>query len=125
MSVLEEYAWPGNVRELKHVLEQALVEAQGMIIERESLEHALRVQQGAAATPSAQPVASSVKDRIRRAWLDELRELYHQYGGNISKIARVAGRDRRTVRKDLQEMGEHTSLKEQSGRQGLTGNGGQ
>jgi transcriptional regulator of acetoin/glycerol metabolism len=43
---VEAYAWPGNVAELKHVLEQAFVEAQGTVIPRERLEHALRVQHG-------------------------------------------------------------------------------
>lgn len=118
LSVLEAYAWPGNVPELKHVLEQALVEAQGAIIHREGLEHALRVQRGAASTPAAQAVGSSVKDRINRAWQDNLRDLYRQYGGNISRIASAAGRDRRTVRKTLQDMGEHPVGKEQEGGDG-------
>jgi DNA-binding NtrC family response regulator len=113
LSLLESYTWPGNVPELKHVLEQALVEAQGSVIRREPLEHALRVQRGSASTPEAQAVASSVKDRIQRTWQDNLRDLYRQYGGNISRIASAAGRDRRTVRKTLQEMGEHPSRKEQ------------
>ncbi len=114
LSVLEAYAWPGNVPELKHVLEQVLVEAQGAVIRREPLEHALRVQQGAAWTPAAQAVASSAKDRIKRAWQDSLRDLYRQYGGNISRIASAAGRDRRTVRKTLQDMGEHPARKERA-----------
>lgn len=112
LSVLEAHAWPGNVPELKHVLEQALVEARGTVIRREALEHALRVQRGAASTPAAQAVVSSVKDRIKRAWQDNLRELYRQYDGNISRIASAAGRDRRTVRKALQDMGEHPARKE-------------
>ena len=118
LSVLEAYAWPGNVPELKHVLEQALVETQGAVIRREALEHALRVQRGAASTPAAQAVASSVKDRIQRAWQDNLRDLYRQYGGNISRIASAAGRDRRTVRKTLQDMGQHPARKERGGGDG-------
>jgi DNA-binding NtrC family response regulator len=118
LSVLEAYAWPGNVPELKHVLEQALVEAQGTVIRRAALEHALRVQQGAASTPAAQAVACSVKDRIQRTWEDSLRDLYRQYGGNISRIASAAGRDRRTVRKALRDMGEHPLRKEQAGGKG-------
>jgi len=114
LSVLEAHDWPGNVPELKHVLEQALVEAQGAVIWREALERALRVQRGAASTPAAEAVASSVKDRIKRAWQDSLRELYRQYGGNISRIASAAGRDRRTVRKTLQDMGEHPARKERA-----------
>ncbi len=118
LSVLEAYAWPGNVPELKHVLEQALVEAQGTVIRREALEHALRVQRGAASTPAAQAVACSVKDRIQRTWQESLRDLYRQYGGNISRIASVAGLDRRTVRKALRDMGEHPVRKERAGGKG-------
>jgi DNA-binding NtrC family response regulator len=118
LSVLEAYTWPGNLRELKQVLEQVLVEAQGAVIRREALEHALRVQRGAASTPAAQTVGSSVKDQINRAWQDNLRDLYRQYGGNISRIANVAGRDRRTVRKTLQDMGEHPVRKERAGGDG-------
>lgn len=115
LTTLEAYAWPGNVAELKHVLEQAFVEAQGTVIPRERLEHALRVQQGAASTPAVHATASSVKDRIKLAWQDTLRALYRQHGGNISRIASAAGRDRRTVRKTLQEMGEHPARKERAG----------
>jgi DNA-binding NtrC family response regulator len=118
LAALEAYAWPGNVPELKHVLEQALVEAQGTVIRREALEHALRVQRGAASTPTAQAVACSVKDRIQRTWQDSLRDLYRQYGGNISRIANAAGRDRRTVRKALRDMGEHPVRKERAGGKG-------
>lgn len=101
--------------QLKHVLEQALVEAEGTVIQRERLEHALRVQLGAASTPAAQAAASSVKDRIKLAWHDTLRALNRQHGGNISRIAIAAGLDRRTVRKMLQEMGEHPARKEPGG----------
>jgi DNA-binding NtrC family response regulator len=118
LSVLERYAWPGNVPELKHVLEQVLVKAQGAVIRREALEHALRVQRGAASTPAAEAVACSVKDRIKRVWHDNLRELYRQYGGNISRIASAAGRDRRTVREALRDMGEHPLPKAQAGGKG-------
>ncbi|MGH7436561.1 MAG: sigma 54-interacting transcriptional regulator [Polyangiaceae bacterium] len=114
LSVLAAYAWPGNLPELKHVLEQALVETQGTVIRREALEHALRVQQGSASTPAADALAVSVKDRIKRAWQDNLRNLYRQYDGNISRIASVAGLDRRTVRKTLQDMGEHPPRKERN-----------
>jgi DNA-binding NtrC family response regulator len=55
-----------------------------------------------------------VKDRIQRAWRDNLRDLYRQYGGNISRIASAAGLDRRTVRKTLQDMGEHPARKERA-----------
>jgi DNA-binding NtrC family response regulator len=116
LSVLEAYTWPGNVPELKHVLEQVLVETQGAVIRREALEHALRVQQGAASTPAAQAVACTLKDRTKRAWQDSLRDLYRQYGGNISRIASVAGLDRRTVRKTLQDIGEHPSRLGEDGR---------
>jgi two-component system response regulator GlrR len=118
LSVLEAYTWQGNVLELKHVLEQVLVEAQGAVIRREALEHALRVQRGAASTPAAPAAAGSVKDRIKRAWQDSLRDLYRQHGGNISRIAGAAGRDRRTVRKTLQDMGEHPARKERGGGHG-------
>jgi DNA-binding NtrC family response regulator len=118
LSVLEADAWQGNVPELKHVLQQALVEAQGAVIRRESLEHALRVQRGADWTPAAQAVACSLKDRIQRAWRDSLRDLYRQHGGNISRIASAAGRDRRTVRKALRDIGEHPARKEQAGGKG-------
>jgi DNA-binding NtrC family response regulator len=91
LSVLESYTWPGNVPELKHVLEQALVEAQGSVIRREPLEHALRVQRGAASTPAAQAQACSVKDRIKRAWQDNLR-------GPVSAIRRQHLEDRQRRR---------------------------
>jgi DNA-binding NtrC family response regulator len=116
--LIPEWAYDGLHAELKHVLEQALVETQGAVIRREALEHALRVQRGAASTPAAQAGACSVKDRIKRAWQENLRDLYRQYGGNISRIASVAGLDRRTVRKTLQEIGEHPARKARAGGDG-------
>jgi DNA-binding NtrC family response regulator len=118
LAALEAHDWPGNVRELKNVLEQALVEAQGAVIQRDRIEHAVRVQQGTASTPAALAVVSSAKDRNKRALHNNLRDLYRHYDGNIMRTANAAGLDRHTVRRKLQEMGVHPTPKEPGGGKG-------
>jgi transcriptional regulator of acetoin/glycerol metabolism len=101
LPMLRAYDWPGNVRELKQVLEQALAEAPSAVIQREALERALRVQQGAA--PGG--ARGSAKEQFKRRELDHLVALYHKHEGNLAATARDFGCDRHTARVKLRERG--------------------
>ncbi len=104
LSALRAQAWPGNVRQLRTILQAALVESEG---ERLMVERALA------------PIASEVeRDRTSGLYDDARREfdrrfytsLYLRFGGNLSQIAKAAGKQRVTVRAALRAFGLHEDL---------------
>ncbi len=115
LALLAAYRWPGNVRELRNVLERALPFAGGPIVTLACLPGALRAASEAAsvpvpavAAPGAPPVASlpfkDAKDRMieafERQYLLDLVTLHH---GNVSRAARAAGMDRKSVTRLLKK----------------------
>jgi two-component system response regulator GlrR len=86
------YDWPGNVRELRHVLERALVSADGPIIQADEID--LPVPEGADAQPeeSFHVAKGRLVSNFERAYIQRLLD---QYNGNISHAARIAQKNRR------------------------------
>ena len=90
---LISYTWPGNVRELENVVRGAVALACGPIIRGHDLELTVR--------PSAhQPMVESLREskahlieEFERTYLEETLVASN---GNISKAARLAGKDRRS-----------------------------
>jgi DNA-binding NtrC family response regulator len=101
LSALLTCSWPGNVRQLRTVVQAALVESDG---DRLMLERAL-----AGTSSDAKPERPSglyddaKRDFDRRFYTS----LYVRYGGNLSKIAKAAGKQRVTVRAALLALGLH------------------
>jgi len=91
LRVLREYGWPGNVRELEHVIERAVV----LSGDRETIEaEAIDLPR-----PDSGPLLQSFQEakaraiaRFERSYLEEL---LAACGGNISRAARAAGKNRR------------------------------
>jgi two-component system response regulator HydG len=78
---LHEHAWPGNVRELEHVLTQAVMFEDGLVLS------------GAHFLPSAQRAAGDPGEARRLA----VQRALLQAGGNKSRAAEILGVTRRTL----------------------------
>jgi DNA-binding NtrC family response regulator len=93
---LSEHLWPGNVRELEHVVERALLLAQGSSIEPEDLALGAARGEGAA--------------RFERMTLEEVERYLIQRalvrsGGQISDAAKALGLSRSALYRRLQHFG--------------------
>lgn len=106
-AIFQSYHWPGNVRELKNVIERALPFCDGPEVRISALPDALR---GATKHPLAIPTKviapnhdasvsfkdakDSIIDAFERQYLVDLLE---QHGGNVSRAARTADMDRKSI----------------------------
>ena len=110
LAVFEAYGWPGNVRELHNVIERALPFCDRERVTLDALPAALRASAAsretrvpgaaaAAAVPEVQGLPfRSAKDRIIEAFEREyLLDLLDRHGGNVSRAARAADMDRKTL----------------------------
>jgi transcriptional regulator with PAS, ATPase and Fis domain len=99
LSALLAHAWPGNVRQLRTILQAAVVESDG---DRLMLERAL-----AETSTDAQPQRTSgLYDEAKRDFDRRFyTALYIRLGGNLSQIAKAAGKQRVTVRAALRAIG--------------------
>ncbi len=103
MKLLEEYAWPGNVRELQNVISRAVTLCAGDIINPEDLPEYIRA--------SSKPRIPAIKEggsfkESKKRWLvdfekDYLSDLLARNGNNISRAAKEAGIDRKTIHRLL------------------------
>jgi DNA-binding NtrC family response regulator len=95
MRALTDYAWPGNVRELQHVMERAVLMAQGDAIRVEDL--LLRPRADGAG-------------RLEEMTLDEaerylIRKALARHQGNVSRAADALGLSRSALYRRLQQHG--------------------
>jgi len=103
MRLLESYGWPGNVRELQNVISRAVTLSTGeAIVPGDLPEH---VRESAESTGTAIERGLSFKDAKKR-WLatfekDYLSELLRRHNNNISRAAKEAGIDRKTIHRLL------------------------
>lgn len=86
---LQSYAWPGNIRELQHVLERALITAQGGRLRFDSL------VAGTPQVPTAQAEDGAeaslyTEAQMRAAEADNIRRVVASCGGQISGPAGAA-----------------------------------
>ena len=83
--------WPGNVRELKHVLERAVLLADGGTLAAEDIDFA-----GPAAAPpdaaSFRTAKARVVEHFERSFIEHL---LAAHGGNVTHAAQAAGKNRR------------------------------
>jgi DNA-binding NtrC family response regulator len=99
MSALLAHSWSGNIRQLRTILQAALVESDG---DRLMIERAL-----AAVSIEAEPEpASGLYDAARRDFDRRFYTALHvRFEGNLSQIAKAAGKQRVTVRAALRAIG--------------------
>ncbi|NCG21864.1 MAG: FHA domain-containing protein [Rhodobacterales bacterium] len=110
-----EYHWPGNVRELRNTLYRAIPFSEGDLIDLQSLPDALRDRDGTPGSPSTGttldlPEAGlgyhDAKERLIEGFERRyLEDLLGRCAGNLSKAAREAGVDRKTVARMLKRHG--------------------
>jgi DNA-binding NtrC family response regulator len=98
LDVLRHHAWPGNVRELLHVIESALVIADGAEVRPEHLPPGVRAQP----TPATAAVSEGIAtlEQMERAHI--LRAL-ETMDGHRGKAARLLGISERNLYRKLRE----------------------
>ena len=98
------YAWPGNVRELSHVVERAVLMAQGDVVEtlEFSLPDASRTEASAGVEPAAEHLTlDEAEERMVRRALERSE-------GNIQRAAEVLGLSRAALYRRLEKFGIRT-----------------
>ena len=115
--LLGEYHWPGNVRELRNTLLRAIPFADGDLIDMQSLPEALHpdlaadVQDDdpsleAITMPRSDMAFHDAKESLIQAFERRyLEDLISRCEGNLSRAAREAGVDRKTVARMLKRHG--------------------
>jgi len=105
MEALGAYRWPGNVRELEHVVERAVVLAEGSELGEEDLPDELRSAPRPVA-PVALPTGSlSVKRAIRSVEEQLIRKALEQTGGNRTRAAELLDISYRALLYKIKEYG--------------------
>jgi DNA-binding NtrC family response regulator len=125
LQLFRSYHWPGNVRELRNTLLRAIPFCEGDLVDLQALPEALQAEHEArsdhsGSVPLSSPVTGgdglalphgdlSLKeakdqliDAFERKYLEDLLE---RCEGNLSKAARVAGVDRKTIARMLKRHG--------------------
>ena len=114
LELFKAYHWPGNVRELANVVERAIPFTDGEEITLHALPDALRSPgQGRAAPAAVGSSASSAdvpfkdaKEKLIEAFERQyLLDLIDRHGGNVSKAARAADMDRKSITRLLKKHG--------------------
>jgi transcriptional regulator with GAF, ATPase, and Fis domain len=127
LKVFRAYHWPGNVRELCNAVERAIPFSDGLVITLDSLPESLRAasrpEENTPALPEAEGGRSSrldaselervsslpfkdAKDQLIEAFERQyLIDLLERHGGNVSRAARAAGMDRKSVSRLLKKHG--------------------
>jgi DNA-binding NtrC family response regulator len=108
---LQAQAWPGNVRELMNVIQRAVLLGDGQRLQLGSLGRAL--PGAVTAEPALQMAADFTLPSYSNARAEALRNFEQQYleavmttaTGNVSRAARLAGKERRAMGKLLKRHG--------------------
>jgi DNA-binding NtrC family response regulator len=95
LDALVRHAWPGNVRELDHVIERAVLLAQGERIGTGDL--ALAASDGGGLAPLEQMTLADAEGFLIRRALDRA-------GGNVSLAARALGLSRSALYRRLERL---------------------
>ncbi len=89
MHALLSYDWPGNVRELEHVIERVVVLSAGPIVQRGDIPIASSNQ---SAGYSFHEAKARLIDQFEKGYI---RSVLLAHGGNITRAAQAAGKNRR------------------------------
>jgi DNA-binding NtrC family response regulator len=105
LRVLRGYSWPGNVRELQNVVERMVsLAAPGEEIPADELPEELTSPRGEPArymVVADRPYHDAKAEAISVFEKEYLRDLLVRNDGNISRAARQAGMDRKTIHRML------------------------
>jgi DNA-binding NtrC family response regulator len=100
------YAWPGNVRELENWVHRQFLMCTGNSIEIEvAPDAAAHADEHADAGHAALAFAQAKAVAVRRFEQDYLHRVLLEAGGNVTRAARLAGKERRAFGKLLKKHG--------------------
>ena len=97
-ALLKNYEWPGNVRELSHVLERAVIVADGEEVTAEDFPAPLRAAAASSARGGRRPTLAEVE-------ADYIADTLRAAGGNKSEAARLLGISRKSLYERLARKG--------------------
>ena len=117
IQIFSSYHWPGNVRELNNVIERALPFCDSSTITIDTLPEALKSR--TLSSSSAEPEMPTLpteelaalpfkdaKDQLIEAFEHQyLADLLERHDGNVSKAARAADMDRKTITRLMKKHG--------------------
>ena len=104
--LLMRYAWPGNVRELQNVMERAAVLVDGATIKSEHLpERLLNLTEREALQPEAASFKQAKQQAVEAFEREFLLGLLKRNDGHMSRAAREAGVDRKTIERMVKKHG--------------------
>ena len=103
MLKLSNYAWPGNVRELENMIRQAVVLAEGTVIQPGDIK--LSSDPRDSVSTLKEPLKLAKAHAIEAFEREYLQDLLFACDGNITKAARVAHKERRTFFALLKKYG--------------------
>jgi two-component system, NtrC family, response regulator GlrR len=106
LQALQSYHWPGNVRELESTIQRAAVLTKSSIIEAPDLELPQDDCQGAAPITFDLAKRKAI-DGFERGYLVQL---LSDFGGNISRAAKQAGMDRRSIQRLMRKYSLEAAL---------------
>jgi DNA-binding NtrC family response regulator len=99
---LREYSWPGNVRELENWAHRQFLMCRGDSIVVDEVADLAASKHGC---PGATAFAQAKAEAVRRFEQDYLQRVLHEAGGNVTRAARLAGKERRAFGKLLKKYG--------------------
>ena len=117
MALLRAHRWPGNVRELRNAIEQAVLVAEGELIQPEDLPERVRAAQREGGAHSEERAAAPVEAGAKPAPAGEARVRIQSYkarvleetllnaGWDLEAAARQLGRTSRTLRRWIKTFG--------------------
>jgi DNA-binding NtrC family response regulator len=111
LALMESHAWPGNVRELQGVLQRAVLMHSGPRLDAESLDLPDPAGCGAAASSHGGVARAGFVGTLKAAKASAIRRFEQQYlaellescSGNVSRAARMAGKERRSFQRLLRK----------------------
>jgi len=103
--LLARYEWPGNVRELQNVIEQAVALCAGDLIILEDIPQYIRESESACIELLRLSFEEAKKECIDIFEKKYLHLLLQKTGGNLSRMARIAGVNRKTIHRLMEKHG--------------------
>ncbi|MCY1537012.1 Regulatory protein AtoC [compost metagenome] len=94
---LLHYTWPGNIRELQHVIERAVIMADGPLIDLHDLQLSPQKFGNATALPADMPLDEMEKLMVNKA--------IEKHKGNISRAAAELGLTRAALYRRIEKFG--------------------
>jgi two-component system, NtrC family, response regulator GlrR len=91
LRVLEQHDWPGNVRELRNVIQRAVIFSSGASV----LPSHIHLRRGSPQTTAAPTFRQARQQAINQFERLYIQQTLREHGGNITRAALAAGKDRR------------------------------